>query len=434
MRYTIPNKTVVEMAENIKAIANPDSKVVLSLGNKVQGDVIASQIRVTTSAEQLMYQFGSPKPEGFEKGQEITLDATTFSGAVESLASFNSDVYIDVNDAVVYVGVDGKAQVPVELVGQSPDALAAEPSMYTCQMKGEKVISFIRRGSMLAADKPTENGIENAAWIIEPSTGKVKGLSTDGFIIGKTESCFKLPNREGFNEQQKAVVEKQDALLKEYLEKSGTEFIVIKAPKKAAAHLSSLISGEKFKEMLLTFSITEHQVLIRIGNSLVFSFVQGVRTALSNPFYEQLLERDDGLGVQIDNEQFINCIEFLNKAYDLQSAKNQFKPIVVSVADNKVNLSGGKSGMLKTNCPYSSVSGNPQDITFSGTALQKMLKGLDHSNIVMRMVTAKPDDDKYGFIIFRNGSLDEVSEDRTVIGRPVMTMGDSSADEETSEN
>jgi hypothetical protein len=426
MRYTINQKVAEELANNIALVAEQDSKVVITFGKADAGEMIANAMRVTTETEQILFQFMSAKPEGFTEGVEIATDAVKLAAAIQSLLAFDGDLYIDIDENVASCGVEGKASVPVLLVTEAPQAFANEPAFVQGKVKAKDFSSFIRRGCSLATDKKDANGLENAVWFVNTETGNLLALSSDGTSVAKTEGVMEFANLEGASDKQKELAAKLKALLDEHLKKAGetADSLCVRVAGKSCNHMRQILD----KSETAIIGISDRQVSVRIGQQIVYTAVQAVNCRL-NKMMAQVLDREDGLAVGIDNGELTSAVDFIMKAGQLDQDSNKFKPITFSITD-KVGLSAGKTGSLKANIPFVKTEGEVlNDVAFAGTALQKIAHSLDKSNAVIRFVKGRPTDAGYTFVIFRSGTIDEMSADKTLIGRPIVVIEEPKAAE-----
>ncbi len=395
MKYTIKYETVNEMAGNISIVANKDAAVVLSFGFKELGEKVANALRITTIHEELSMQFACDKPVGYDgKPSKIIVKASLLSTVLASLMSQKGDVFFDITETGLVIGVEGKAQVPVPVMAEATSAMTGGTPMLCLSLSGKDFMEFLRKGLMCASDGNDNNrpGLTNAVMIINSETGEMQGASTDQYRMGYAVM-------KGVVSPNKTNPEKEQEALKAYCEKTGTSpaEVPVILPKQIVEHIKTLVGNNDAFRMILD----EHTVsLVLGGNKALYKAVQGATQPLAMGIMKQTVDTETEVKASLDCEELEKAVSFMNAMNDATSSNGKVFPIRFGVKNGSLIAEGSKSELLRSAVKVDSKGEDDVFVTVNGKFVKSILSLLKKGGVVIGLTNSR-----MPLVTFANGTI-----------------------------
>ena len=390
MKHTINQEMVMDISAKLNVIADKDAKALFSFGAKALGDdKELCGLRLTTAHEQLMMQFAAPKPEGYEgKADEILVNASKFAAVLASLNSLKSDVFVDIRDNICIVGVDGKAQVPVPLLAEGTEQMKPGQVMFNIQVSTKDFLPFLKKGLMCSDEANSDRGLNNSMMSVNTETGLLTGFSTDGYIVGFSETKAALAP--GKNSDAEA------AALAAYLEGRETKDVPVLLPRQTVEHLRVFMQGiESFR-----LSVTDKHVVACLGNSAIYISVQGATMPIGIPQVRKIMDAEPEARASLDNGELDKCLSFVNAMNDTINDKPSLPPMKISLGDGFIKAESGLNGTLASRAKAAASEG-AADLSVNGKLAKIALSYLGKGGVIIGFVK----NNNNGVLTLSNGNL-----------------------------
>lgn len=405
MRFIISNDTLSSVIKIATQVKKPESKIVLELGVKDMSENVACALRLTTDSEQISYNFAAKKPEDWDGSAVKTpVDATKFISIVESVLSFNEDVYLELTGTILEVGILGKVKTSLPVEGQIPDAITPLSFFYRFQIAGTELSTLLNKGCAFTSDTVDTRGLHNAVIRLFPESDELKGFSTDSHTIACSKVKANFTKLTG-NENQDALVKKMDVAVTEYCtqhtEQDKNAFNVI-IPREAVQHLSRFAEGQKS----VIVYIDSRFVHVQIGGKvLMYTIKQAGASVIPIEAIEKMIEEQNG-AICADSQALTKAVSFINKNNAINGDADKC-PTKLEIEEGKTLIA--KSGLedkIESSIKTSDIKGN-QLVAVSGKKLEAALNALNKGNVVMRAGGKH--------IALFNGTLDNIIKDSFIV-------------------
>ncbi len=404
MKYLFDNKELNQMISLAGTVKKDDTKIVLILGGKDEGENVLCGMRVSTDAEQIQYKTSIKKPAGWDnKGVQISVSASKFIQTASAVLSYNEDVFLEPDNTMLVIGVEGKVKVPVELEAEIPQEIPASDLLFRFQTTGSAFSSLIRKG-LFFGDESDER-ISNAVLHLRYDENVVRGYSSDGYTIGRSEETVNFIKDAGSNEQLAAFLKAMDDNLNAYCEKSGQKrdgFNVL-LPHKSVLHLLSIIDGQKG----LSFAVDDKHLILQIGDSLIYTIVQGRSCGIPIERFEMYSSLPAKAVIGADSAVVAKGIDFINTVNGISGTNNMPTVITVEKDGNSLRAVSGVASQIESVIKTTAFNGDTDAlIRVDGKRMKAALNALSKGNVVIAVSTDT--------ISICNGTIDSVNKKNIV--------------------
>ncbi len=393
MKYRVNFETVNEIAGNVAILSNKDATVVLSFGFKELGEKIANALRITTAHEELSMQFACDKPEGFDgKPSKIIVKAALFSAVLANLATQKADIFFDVAETGLVIGVEGKAQVPVSVVAETTEAMKGGTPMLGLSISGKDFTEFLRKGLLCSSDENSERGLNNSVIVINSETGEMTGGSTDQYRMG-------YAIMKGVIAPNKSNPEKEQAALKAFCEKTGADpkELPVVLPKQTVEHIKTLVGNTDAFRMILDDRTVS---LILGGNKTLYKAVQGATQPMAVSMMKQVVDTETEVKVSLDCEDFEKAVSFMNAMNDATASGTNIPPIRLSVRNGCLIAEGTKSESLKSTVKVDVKGEDNVSVCLNGKYVKSLLSFLKKGGVIVGLTNGR-----MPLVTFSNGTI-----------------------------
>lgn len=398
-KFVIEAKELTRVAKDLSVVAAPDTKVTLRIGTRAVEDKLLCDARITGLGEQVIVQFACSKPEDWEgKAIQLISPAPQLLAEVETLLSFNADVYIKLDDKNdVFFGVEGKTEISEATIAEDVVPLKSDGYLTLFDAQEAEFTKFAKTGLLYSSsDISAASGIGNAVMSLNVESGAIVGYSTDGATLAKAEGAVAIKKPDESNTKAVEMQKKLDANLDAYIEKSnGTQSknaLKVNIPYNSVRHLLSLIDGSK----AFTAAVTDKLVIVNTP-TVQYTFVQGAVSPVAVEQVNGLFAAPIATKVAFDNEELTKGIGFINKIADLRKVE---KPIVkLDVRNALMTASAGVSDEMKAQIKESAFDGEEKTVGLDGKRMSKVLSSLSKGVVNVRFSSA--------YCILSNGGIDD---------------------------
>ncbi len=395
MKYIIENSTLSPVIKVASQIKKPASKIVLTLGAKDEGDKVLCSLRITTDAEQGIYNFLAKKPEDWDGTAIVTsIDAANMCSVVESVLSFNEDVYIELSGTILEIGILGKVKTSLPIESQIPEEIKPLKFFYRFEIAGRELLSLLNKGCAFCNEVVDTRGLHNAVLKLLPQTDEIKAYSTDSHIVGSTKVKASF-TKSATDDKKQALIDAMDAAITDYCnshpEQDKDCFNVI-IPREAVMHLARFVADD----MKVTVLVDARFMHVIIGR-FVYSIKQAGTTIVSFDKFYQSFMSEQNAKVCTDVQALRNAISFINKNNAISGQDNI--PIKISIKEGEVLIA--KSGIedkIESSIKTSEIKGE-QFVSFDGKKVEAALSSLNKGNVVLYAGE--------NHIAFFNGTIEE---------------------------
>lgn len=420
MRYIINNELFAQMVAVAGKVVQKDTKTVLHLGERELGENVLCAFRVTTPAEEIVYQMAVKKPEGWNaNGNRISVNASKFLQMADSLLSFNEDVYLEPEGAVLKMGVGTKAKTSINIESQIPDAMKAIKPMYCFKADGAKFVAALKKGCSFSKDTvDAQHQLHLGIMRLDVANNKVVGYSSDGNISARSECSVEFLTNERASEKAKPYVEQMNGNITEYCEAKGLkveDFVLdLRMPHDSVNHLISIVEGQS----AVSVTVDANQVQVQIGNNLRYTLVQGAMCGIPIAALEKFAADAPEAAFGIDAANLSRAVEFINKNNSIAEPSAKL-PIKMELSADKLILTSGKSNQIESEAKPTAVNGTGT-ASISGQYLKNALSALNRGGVAVNYGK--------GWIVLFNGTVEEP--DRTTYIM-IMQVAVAQVEEET---
>ena len=428
MRFIITNETLSSVIKVAAQVKKPESKIVLDLGSQDMTENVACSLRLTTDAEQVSYNFVAKKPEDWDGSRVVTpVDATKFISIVESVLSFNEDVYIEVANTILEVGILGKVKTSLPIESQIPDAIKPLNFFYRFQIAGSELSTLLNKGCAFTEEAVETRGLHNAVIKLFPESDEIKGFSTDGHTIACSKVKATFTKKSG-DERQDALVAAMDAAVSEWCsqhteqDKSAYNVII---PREAVQHLSRFAEGQK---SVVVF-VDSRFVHVQIGGKvLMYTIKQAGSQVTSIDQIEKMIFAEQNGSLCADSQSLSKAISFINKNNAINGDTDKC-PTKFEIREGKVLVArSGLEDKIESSIKTTDIKGN-QFVAVYGKKLEAALSALNKGNVVMYAGSKH--------IALFNGTLDNIDKNSYIfifqVNLQVLEQEADSESEETTE-
>ena len=424
MKFYIENKELSQVVSLIKTVAEKDTKVVLLLGAKEQGDNVLCGVCVTTVREQIQYKLSVKKPQGWEgKGVQVSVSASKFTAICDAVLSYNEDVFIEPDNTVLMIG-NGKVNTPVEIESEIPQEITQSTLFYRFKVVGKELASVLKKGCAFARASQGNVNTDNAILQLDPDAGEIRGYSTDGYTLGKGKAKAEFTKDAGDNAKLAEYLKAMEEALAAYCEKSGQNknaFNVL-IPSLSVKHLQQIVEGQS----AVFLSVDERHLLVQLGEKLVYTIVQGGAVGFPAEQVDAMGAMASDTLIGIDSAVLSKGIDFINKVNAISGNADKI-PVSIETTDGSLSASSGAAGQIKSAIKALAIQGSEANFAVAGKYLTAALNSLNKGNVVLG-VSSK-------FVTLFNGTVDAVDDSNFVIIGLVRTgaMPQPQSDEESDE-
>ncbi len=242
MKYIINRVEVKAMVEAMNLIEDGQQVWVQMGVGSLRGDSIMCCLRVTGRTEQILTHFSALPEE--EDGEKESFIASTkhFSGVLSAMLSYDKDIVLELKEKSVEVSAAGLASVSVDkMIGEYelPEITMdkTEPILFCVSAEIKDFSVFLKEGCVYA-DAVKGNGCENIIWQFNLKEGTLQGFSTDGFLIGRSNTSI-VVSQDCLNDGSK------NALEQYFAQKPGEslEKVIALVPDKASTKIMKITEG-----------------------------------------------------------------------------------------------------------------------------------------------------------------------------------------------
>lgn len=421
-KFSIESKELSRVSKELSVVASPDTKVTLRIGTRVVEDKLLCDARITSVGEQVLVQFACSKPEEWEgKAIQLISPAPQLLAEVETLLSFNADVYIKLDDKNdVFFGVEGKTEISEATLAEDTQPLKSDAYLTLFDASEADFTKFAKTGLLYSsADVGQASGIGNAVLSINIESGAVVGYSTDGATLAMAQGAVSIKKPDASNAKAVEMQKQLDANLDAYIEKSkgaqSKSALKVNIPYQSVRHLLSLIDGSK----AFTAAVTDKLVIVNTP-TVQYTFVQGATAPIGVEQVTGLFAAPVTTKVAFDNEELSKGIGFINKIADLRKVE---KPVVkLDVKKAIMQASAGVSDEMKAQIKESEFDGEEKIVGLDGKRVAKALGSLSKGVINVRFAGA--------YCVLSNGGINDVDEKGQIVVFYVQLGQSTKKDEE----
>lgn len=380
MKYIFSNETVGIINSTLGVVSTKESTTVLSLGAEDLGETVKCNATVTSAGEQISLNFASKKPEEWAP-VKVGVKSSDLSAACSSLLSFGEEIYLDVTDGQVTVGVSDKANVRLDTL-DIPQQMEGENELMIVMMTASDFNSFLKKGLQSGVNQPSSDGTGNAVMVIDATNGEIRGFSTNKVLTSKSKSTVNFPVAPEGDEGLKARIEAMDKALDEYCEKNSREksAIPIVLPISCVNHMKNLTASQS--EVILT--VTEKYVSVALGNVGTYTFQQGAQAPVAEQILDTVIEQESGEAtrLQFDATALINAVTFINEMDKIGNGAGK-NAIRLTVADGKLKIASATGNKAGTSLAPVAAEGADKEMLVNGLFLRDAINVLDKGNLVI---------------------------------------------------
>ena len=380
MRFIITSEVVKQAIDVLRTVnSGKDTKVVLELGTSDMGNVVGCGVRLTTAAEQVEFQFPATKPEDWDgKTIKTPVDATKFIQVVESVLSFNEDIYIDIVGTILEVGILGKVKTSLPIESQIPEKINPLPFFFNYQIAGTELTALLRRGCSFTEETVDPRGLHNATLKLFPKENKITGFSSDGHSLARANVKAAFAAK-GSNEKLNAHIEQMEKNVAEYCaqhtEQSADAYNVV-IPREAVNHLLSLSEGQKGVKVF----VDSRFMHVQIGQTLMYPIKQAGSNTVPLETVEAFVKNGADAKVVVDSATLLRTVDFVNKNNAIVGSQT---PLKMGVSEgNTLIATSGLEDMIESAIQTISIEGNGF-IALNGEKLKTVVGSLNKGNLTM---------------------------------------------------
>ncbi len=406
-KFVVDSKELSRVAKALTVVSGTDTKVTLRIGVKAVEDKLLCDARITGVGEQVIVQFACTKPETWEgKAIQLISPSAQLLAEVETLLSFNSDVYIKLDDKNdVFFGVEGKTEISEATIAEEDQPLKSETYLVLFDAQEADFTKFAKTGLLYSSsDTGAASGISNAVMSLNVETGAITGYSTDGATLAKSEGTVAVKKPDEGNAKAVEMQKQLDANLDAYIEKSGgvqsKNALKVNIPYNSVRHLIALTDGAK----AWTAAVTDKLVVVNTP-TLQYTFVQGAVSPIGVEQVNGLFAAPVTTRVAFDNEELSKGIGFINKIAELRKVD---KPVVrLEVLKDILIASAGVSDEMKAHIKEAAFDGEEKTVGLDGKRVAKALSSLSKGVVNVRFASA--------YCVLSNGGIDDPDEKGKIV-------------------
>lgn len=400
MEYKISKEEVKFMADAISTIAQPESVVSIAFGLKGSADKLACVLRCTTSSEQVQYKFAVPKAENWTEADRlaITVKAVKFASTLQAILPFNADVIIGNNEQGCFIGVPGKAILPLELLAEETPEFKGDKTLLQVQVATAAFTDFIRKGCSATAAKGDSRGCGSAVWQFNADTATLAGTSTDTLLMAAASMKVTMPSPKPGSKAEETLTAMK-ASLKAYTDanKGAAAWAV---PAEGLKHMAAFVAGaENF-----ILQLDEAHVAVNVSGRLQYTCVLGTMKPILPSMIGQYADAE-GTTASGDSAELQKGIEFINKINAIDGDELKY-PINLQAKGTAMQASSGAAGQIKTAIRLLSTDGDSAAYV-AGVNARRAMAYLDKGNVTIKFCEH--------YLVLRNGSPEAGLGDAVVI-------------------
>ena len=406
MKYIFDNKEFSQMISLISTVAEKDTKAVLLLGAKEQGENVLCGMCVTTAREQVQYKMTCKKPQGWDgKGIQVSVSANKLVAIANAVLGYNEDVFIEPDNTVLMIGIQGKVNTPIEIEAEIPQEITQGTLFYRFKVGGKELVSVLKKGCSFAMATSNNPNTDNAVLQLAPDNDEIIGFSTDGCAIARSHAKAEFTKDAGGNEKLAAYLKAMDEALTAYCEKSGQnkKLFNVLIPSLSVKHILSVVEGQS----AVFLSVDERHLLVQIGEKLVYTIVQGGAMGFPVAQVAQMESLPKETLIGVDSTVLDKGITFINKINAIAGEADS-RPISIELKDGVLNAKSGAAGQINSAIKTLSVKGAENNICIAGKYLAAALRSLNKGNVVLGLIPGRT-------VTLYNGTVDAVDTGSYVI-------------------
>lgn len=409
MRFVFENNALRKVNNALKTIntAKEDAKVNLLLGAQDLGELVRNSARITTAADQVQVMFNAKKPEGFVVAQEnvvnINLNATKFLAILEMTLTYKSDVFFDVSDNQVVIGVEGRCKTPLAIEESGSTPISQSKLLFKVNVTANNLGKLLSQGLAFAAD----TGDLSYGTVLIAKRGLLAGYSTDGHIFSRAlvEADFENDTKD---EQIIKLHEMMAANIAAISAENGkdVENYPVSIPSVAIKHLRSLI-GDKTVIMF----VDDLHIHVQLDADVIYSASLSSKD-LPVEMINGALTGDAATQIGVDSATLATGVDYINSIDVISGNAGKF-PIQVKPVDGaegKLILTSDAISDLESIVKPTKVVGN-DSFAVAGKYLKAAIDTLSKGGLVVSVIV-----DKNGRspIVLNNGTLEAVDQTSTI--------------------
>lgn len=397
MRFTFTKETITEAIKTVSSIGG--KTLVAYLGAK-SGDeqLCLNSFMSSTASELITKNVACEKPEGWDETKKgaVALNMAEVSGAVNALASFDADIYIDVTSGGICLGVEGLANVPLQKVDEVPDEIKPDASYFQFKASSKDFSAFIRRA--LSIDG---GGINEASARLNMAKCLFEGASTDGNICTLGLSQFEeviIPDEK----KRAETLKNREDFLK--ATSQTEEAVEICFSKSALKNLKFLLDA---KEANIGVFVSPKHLSFAIGATTRYIMTLADTSKVPVGMAEKIFGQVGGSAImEMDSATLVKQVRTAKALIDLKGgiAKDVSNAMMLSFENGSAILSSALETDLKVKLSASSVKVKDSSFTMflDGTKLISVTNALDKGTVTVVLA----DDRKKAFLF--NGDVKNI--------------------------
>jgi len=406
MRFIVENANLGKLNETLKTVAQgtKDAKVNLLLGAQDLGANVRNSARITTTADQIQAMFDAKKPEGFEVKPEnvinIDVDATKFLAIIGMTLTYKSDIFIDVMENQIVIGVEGRCKTPLAIEVGSTSPIAQSKLLFKVDVTTSNLNTLLSRGCGFA----DETGDLSAATIqFISQVNMLVGYSTNGAVFSRAmvEADF---GKDTEDEKLKALNATMAANIEAVTAENGKDKVKypVSLPKTVVNHLSALINGRQ----KVTIFVDDLHVHCQLDPMNIYSAnlaAGGAPTAT----IDTVLNKETSTQVGVDLNTLMTGVDYINNIDAISGNANKYPVKVTPVGgdEGKLILTSEALSELESVVKPTKVVGN-DSFAVAGKNLKAVLTAFSKGGVVLAVTD--------GIVTIYNGTVDSIDRNSVV--------------------
>lgn len=417
MKFSISFEEINKVVTTAGTVAGgvKDAVVEMTLGEKRINEKMRCLMTCFAGIEQNSTMFYSDMPkdsgEGIpEDGKEqkpvvVAFDAKVFQAVMQSLLALKECIYIEVVPGVAYVGIEGKARIPLQVLSADavPERIALDKNEIICQFKAssEKLIKAIKAGSSQVMNTPSSNGLNNAVISVAEDTLTI--YSMDGKAMASACcNITKAPSVCSKNASGEKVMIDLKTAEEEYCQSKKLSEMMVAVPKKVISDIIKLI-GEASE---VAVCLTSRNIFIAPQTTSFFVGCLGANIFTGVTKMGLLKESPKEAVAVVDAEKAKASLELLQKCMDANAGGKKIAVRFTICEDSPLRMEKAAEGDDTVRVDVIEAESNAEvSRCLDGKRVIEILSVMEKGNLRI----AFPEDERQP-VAFCNGTIDSIAE------------------------
>lgn len=413
-----------DAARMIAMVSKEKSAVVLTLGVKEIENSLVCMIRCTAQNRQIVMRLLCEKPKDWDsKPVQLVLKTQDFVSVVQTLTAYkDAKMYLAVGEKDVFLGVEKKAKIRVNLLSEVPQEIKSGKviAQFTA---GDGFEAFLRKGCGCAKQElDATRLLHNTVLVLNTGTGELSALSTDAIAMARAKTTVQMAKAAENNDVAKKRVEEIEQNLTAFCEedeKQSKEALMLCVPTESIQLIRQLTAGVKNIGVIAD----EKHLLVQAGPNVMLTVARGTGTALNPGTFEQLLLSEGEVVCAVDVESLLRGVNLCNKVGGINGYAEKVIDIVIKKDAITMSIGDGKTKDAETKIPILGKKGEDADVRIDGARLEPVLSMLDKGGMLLRILQKQ-------FMLFSNGNLQDGADNTANLALGLIRKGVNAKEEE----